>query len=344
MTTTVITTSGSSSSAASTTQTGVSSTCIVGQQGCLCDTMGMCAPGLMCTPQTAPSPSLCCMGTNCTSTAMSIGASCGTTTGAVSCTPGVTTLTAAAGGTTDGCGYPTANFNESTTLCGIVASGGGATPAIIEAFYTDEHALPLGCAGNGATVTPFPGPAPAAAYYPSTGDPTCVDSQGRPIRPVLYITDITSNATCKAGDQQMMGTPYDPIAVFGTWKTGGAGTNAGADPSTLNYWNLGSSADTVPQSVITACPCTMAGDPGCNVSRMGKGYSAELKFEAGLISGHSYRLQVMLHDGDQSQGGDSGEGCATFCAGTGSSCGELPPCASGCPTGSTCNASSGCCQ
>src|SRR5262249_20838785 len=65
-----------------------------------------------------------------------------------------------------------------------------------------------------------------------------------------------------------------------------------------------------------------------------EGYSAEMKFEVGLISGHSYRLQVIVHDGDQNKGGDSGEGCAIYCAGTGSPV---------CPTGvSACNSDGGC--
>jgi hypothetical protein len=37
----------------------------------------------------------------------------------------------------------------------------------------------------------------------------------------------------------------------------------------------------------------------------------------GLVAYHSYRIQIMLHDGDQTQGGDSSEGCAVFCAGPG---------------------------
>jgi len=49
-------------------------------------------------------------------------------------------------------------------------------------------------------------------------------------------------------------------------------------------------------------------------------YGTELRFEVGLISGHSYRIQVIAHDGDQNKGGDSGEACATFCAGTGMLC------------------------
>jgi hypothetical protein len=41
-----------------------SATCIVGTQGCLCDSTGGCAPGLTCSPQGGQS-GLCCSGGNC---------------------------------------------------------------------------------------------------------------------------------------------------------------------------------------------------------------------------------------------------------------------------------------
>jgi hypothetical protein len=34
----------------------------------------------------------------------------------------------------------------------------------------------------------------------------------------------------------------------------------------------------------------------------------------------------MVHDGDQNKGGDSGEACAVFCAGTGTPCAGGPAC------------------
>src|SRR5512146_2141026 len=44
---------------------GAPTTCIVGTQGCLCDSTGGCAPNLMCTPQPSPRPNLCCNGADC---------------------------------------------------------------------------------------------------------------------------------------------------------------------------------------------------------------------------------------------------------------------------------------
>jgi hypothetical protein len=82
-----------------------------------------------------------------------------------------------------------------------------------------------------------------------------------------------------------------------------------------------------------------SGPTGCN-----EGYGAELRFEVALLSGHSYRFQVIVHDGDQNKGGDSGEACAVFCAGTGSSCAPgVTTCTPNlnCPEGTVCT--QGCC-
>ncbi len=323
------TTSGSSGGNAA----GAPETCIVGTQGCLCDSTGSCAPGLTCSPQTPPRPNLCCTGTDCTPTGGSIGSTCGAVSGSASCTPGIAVPPASAGN--DSCGYPTTSFVESTTLCAIGAGGGGSRPAIVQVFYNDEHALTLGCATASFPVSPLSSD-PDGVHYPQTGDPACVDTVGRPLRPVLYVTDITTDPSCTAGDMQHGGHPYDPVAIFGTWKSateetdaGNVGTPAMMDP-TSNKWNLGSGSDPVPSLAKT---CT-------------QGYGTELRFEVGLISGHSYRLQVVVHDGDQNKGGDSGEGCAIFCAGSGSLCPQgVTECgvadAGPCPAGTTCT--QGCC-
>jgi hypothetical protein len=246
------------------------------------------------------------------------------------CTPGITILSGS--GSNDGCGYPTSSFTESEVLCGINAVGGGAQPAVIQVFYSDEHALTLGCDTSSDPVSALSAD-PSVVKYPQTGDPACVDAVGRPLRPVLYVTDITADPTCTAGDLQHGGQPYDPVAVLGTWKsaTEAADHNGtpNADPA-ANGWSLGSGADTVPSS----CTQTMgpAPKPGMPAPMMGPGgmaggnYGTELRFEVGLVSGHSYRFQVIVHDGDQNKGGDSGEACATFCAGTGTPCPDGPAC------------------
>jgi hypothetical protein len=211
--------------------------------------------------------------------------------------------------------------------------GGGSRPAIVQVFYNDEHALTLGCPTASFPASPLSSD-PEGVHYPQTGDPACVDTVGRPLRPVLYVTDITTDPSCTAGDMQKGGHPYDPVAIFGSWKSategdGGVGTPAMMDPMS-NKWNLGSGSDTVPS---VAMHCT-------------EGYGTELRFEVGLISGHSYRLQVIVHDGDQNKGGDSGEGCAIFCAGSGTLCTPgISECGVGaagpCPSGTVCT--QGCC-
>jgi hypothetical protein len=286
--------------------------------------------------------------------------------GAASCTPGITIPTGSADGGTDGCGYASSTFTESTTLCGITANGGGSAPAIIQVFYSDEHALTLGCATSSYPVSPLSSD-PDAVNYPQTGDPACTDTLSRPLRPVLYVTDLTADPACTAGDLQSGGTPYDPIAIFGTWKyatedSSNQGTPLQADPST-NGWDLTSSADSVP-SAFQSCnqnggPVMMPhmgpdGGPGGHPGpeggaggMAGNFYGTELRFEVGLISGHSYRLQVIVHDGDQNKGGDSGEACAIFCAGTGSAvCPTGVQTCTGegaCPYGESCG-SDGCCR
>lgn len=340
--------SGSSTSSGGGSTGGAPSTCIVGSQGCLCDTTGACAPGLTCTPESAPEPSLCCSGSNCALSGGGVGSTCGPVAISAACTPGIT-IPAATGGN-DTCGYAGTSFVESTTLCAINAVGGGSQPAVIQVFYNDEHALTLGCATSTDPVSPLTTD-PGSATYPQTGDPACVDAVGRPMRPVLYVTDTTADPTCTAGDLQKGGHPYDPVAVFGTWKSategaGNVGTPAMTDP-TANKWNLGSSADPPPAAATTmgmptGMPMGMPMAMSC-----GEGYSAELRFEVGLVAGHSYRFQAIVHDGDQNKGGDSGEACVVFCAGSGNSCPEGVQTCTGtesgtqCPTGSVCK--QGCC-
>jgi hypothetical protein len=274
-----------------------------------------------------------------------IGSHCGAGQNGATCMAGITIPMAS--GANDNCGYPTSTFNESIVLCGITATGGGNTPATVSAFYADEHALTLGCTTAQYPVSPL-NASPSQVHYPQLGDPACTDSFNRPLRPVLYVTDISGDPTCTAGDLQNMGTPYNPVAIYGTWKDatetmGTQGTPNAMDPM-QNKWNLGGppAANPVPAS-IQAC---MFNTNSSGVSPS-SAYTAQVDFEVGLISGHSYRLQVIVHDGDQRRGGDSGEGCVTFCAGTGmAQCpAGISPCGAGgtCPSGTTC-AADGCCR
>ena len=206
----------------------------------------------------------------------------------------------------------------------------------IKMWYNDEHALTLGIrqvnvkTSMGTTTTNYPISAlcgtpsagcsavpPLVGTTAQNGDQAGTDTASctgspdlcdRPMWPSLFITDATGNLSSLAGDWQSGGTPITPDAVFGTWK-GAVRTvdktktptaitvTPDGDPAKNNY-NL-DGGDAAPPGLIN------------------QGYGAESRWNVnslGFISGHSYRIQVMVHDGDQNKtGGDVGEACATFC-------------------------------
>jgi len=174
-----------------------------------------------------------------------------------------------------------------------------------------------------------------------TGFPDLCD---RPIFPSLFVTDITDpNQTSKAGDWQSGGTPIPPSAVFGSWKSvtklidktknpPAVTLTTAADPGTKNHWNLGPGSDPVPKhcSVSLGTACKVNADCGGTqtcVQPADEGYGAEARWgvddlvgNGTLIAGHSYRLEFMVHDGDQNKtGGDVGENCVNIRILTGSS-------------------------
>ena len=140
--------------------------------------------------------------------------------------------------------------------------------------------------GTGTRVAAF-GADERGILYPYSGS----DANGRPENPSLFITDITSNPSSRSGDWQNGGAAHStPNAVFGytTDTVGVTATLKSAIPDSFNW--------------------TFAG---------GK-LNAEAVWNAsslGLIAGHTYRFQLMVHDGDQnhtSQGGDVGEACVNL--------------------------------
>jgi hypothetical protein len=258
------------------------------------------------------------------------GNSAGGTSGVFTCTPGVQQLVI-----TD-CGYPYASnnpltstvFNESEVLRAIQPSGSWPN-GVVSLFYNDEHALTLGVrsvvvkSAGGTTTTNYPVSAlaasPSTVTNPQTGttilsgDQSGLDASLRPMWPVLFLTDITSDPNSKAGDWQQGGRPIAPNAVFGTWKAAVRTVDTTASPATVtitpdadpakNSWTLGTGASTPPTGLKD------------------EGYGAEARWNVALVPGRSYRLQVIVHDGDQNKvGGDSGEACVLFCAG--GSCGS----------------------
>ena len=221
-------------------------------------------------------------------------------------------------------------FSESEVLqTAELDTSAGVNHAKIKVWYSDEHALTLGVrrvivkSASGTKTTDYP-------ITPTPASPTCVDKPlvgstiasgdqapndvalggGRPLFPALFYTDITTNTTSRSGDWQQGGMAYSPDKVCGTWKGAVRTVDNTKTPAIVtitpdvdpakNGWNLGS------------------GDaPLGGFSSMPKGgYGAEVVWnlnELGLIPGHSYRFQVMVHDGDQNKtGGDAGEKCFTI--------------------------------
>lgn len=179
---------------------------------------------------------------------------------------------------------------------------------------------PTGTTTKDYPITLLPGPPPQVTLNPQVGalydvlpDDAGTDAAGRPIFPSLFITDITSNPADKSGDWQYGGHPVPPVAVFGSWKTavktidrtGGSGDSVSfssdENPSPKNVWNLGPGA--VP------APPGLTGDISYGV--LYQWDVNQLIAEGKMMAGHSYRVQYMVHDGDQSRGGDEGEACAT---------------------------------
>jgi hypothetical protein len=176
--------------------------------------------------------------------------------------------------------------------------------------------------------------------------------------PSLFVSDISTDPSNRSGDWQQGGAPISPNAIFGSWKAAVRTVDNTKTPSVVtitpdadpakNNWML-AGGDTPPSGLAN------------------EGFGAEARWNVSLVPGHSYRLQVLVHDGDQNKGGgDSGEACVLFCAGagscTGSGCsstgtggsGGTPQCPSGtsactsggvdpatCPSGSVC--ANGCC-
>jgi hypothetical protein len=168
-----------------------------------------------------------------------------------------------------------------------------------------------------------------------TDTSTCAgypDLCDRPMFPALFITDITNDPTSRAGDWQSGGIAIPPSTVFGTWKGAIRTVDKTKTPAVItvtqladpakNHWNLGAGSDPVPMHCSTTVGLTCTTNADCPAGQTcvlpdDEGYGAEVLWDvddlitSGFMAvGRSYRLQFMVHDGDQNKtGGDSGENC-----------------------------------
>ena len=224
-------------------------------------------------------------------------------------------------------------FNESEVLRASDPGPAscGSTGSVIKLWYNDEHALLLGVRSvsvktfSGITTTNYtitPTPATASCFAnPLVGDTISSGDQaandvaaggGRPLWPSIFITDLTVNGpNSRIGDWQQGGKGISPTGVCGMWKSAVKTIDKTRNPPLVtittdadpakNNWNLGAGSHT---------------PAGGFASLNDEGYGAEVSWDVnklGLISGHTYRLVFMVHDGDQNKtGGDVGETCTTI--------------------------------
>lgn len=232
-------------------------------------------------------------------------------------------------------------FNESGVLTGF-----GLTTGVLHGWYTDEHAMTLGVdsiyvnnkntpdlfygvsnrpadyvialmaghATSSTTASAVGSPFVKEGRIGTSSDPVglgnAVDGAGRPLRPGLYLTDLTVNGTTsKIGDWQMGNdSPVQPTALYGTWKAAIITVNNTKSPATTT---LTPKADPAKNHKVV-------GPGGTNppAAAVDNGYSTDVQWTVSslsLISGHAYRAQFIVHDGDQNNtGGDVGQACVNI--------------------------------
>jgi hypothetical protein len=229
-------------------------------------------------------------------------------------------------------------FNENEVLVATEpgSSTCGELPDYIRLWYSDEHALTLGVRQvivkekTGTTIKNFditPGTSVAAVASDVkigaddqsgdwTGNDVAVDG-GRPLYPCIYVTDISEDLMSRAGDWQQNTNSKKAVAiapdmVYGLWKSAVRTVDktktpnlvtitVDADPNKSNGWNLAGGKTPPP------------GTPN-------EKYGALIQWDVNKVladgvfqRGHIYRIQFMVHDGDQNKaGGDVGQSCTTI--------------------------------
>lgn len=232
-------------------------------------------------------------------------------------TPTSSPVAIAPSGSLEDCGNNLAFTSEPQTLYAynVGASAASGNQLALKVFYSDEWPLTLGS----GTVSPMNQQPSDHVSNPNVGDTSQRDSAGLPYFPSVFLTDVTSNAKDNSGDAEKGGTPQKPNDVYGAWKALGM-----SDPLTMGSGNgntIASGADPMPSTPNG--PGYMAGGIFGGTG-MNFGGSSALEWTAEIIwnvsglqakgqplqSGHTYRAEVVLHDGDKD--GDIGEACANI--------------------------------
>jgi len=205
------------------------------------------------------------------------------------------------------CGYFEHHFPEPSILYYYTfESGGGAGNGYgLKVYYADETFFTLGI-GTSSNMQ-----RDAHISHPNVGDLSVRDDNNIPFAPSLFLTDITSNPNDKSGDVQNGGTPISPSDVYGEWGSRPAGRRISANPrvsGTTYYGTPGNGCKLIPFHSLRP----VGGDDWPNPigGACGETEIVWKVSDLSVQSGHTYRAQFTLHDGDYE--GDLGEGCAVI--------------------------------
>jgi len=189
-----------------------------------------------------------------------------------------------------------------------VASPGGT----IRLWYNDEHAMFLGVRSGTLPISVMTKHPADTASPVNVGDLLAKDVEGRPIFPSIFLTDITGNASGTTGDWQNGGLPIPPHALYGTWKVGSRSSNdyeMDKNPAGNvgdNNWQLdGGTTPTIDTERAPKGNEKYGSLIEWNVN--------QLLADGKIASGKTYRVQFVVHDGDNTNlGGDVAEGCTAI--------------------------------
>ena len=127
----------------------------------------------------------------------------------------------------------------------------------------------------------------------------------------------------------MNGTTGNYLAVIKVFGVGGGGVNAVNRMIAGGLRNVEFIAANTDAQALLLSDADLKIDIGRELTRglgagsdpvpaglVNEGYGAEARWDIsmlGLLSGHTYRLYFIVHDGDQNKaGGDCGQGCSTI--------------------------------